>query len=252
MKICCSLVLLPFLFFGQPLFGQTPEIGIRGQVTQQGPGPISVEQADALLESVPPAVRAIRGRQLVAARSQDVDLIFHDDGVISETAIRGVPLDLRGIPIQGDDQIAAFVELLYPLFGFENNEQLILSGSSGNGYSFNQTINGMLVEPKVIHVVLGPDRTISAIRGSAILNRGFRVDHPLDAEGAMELVDRHLEEKGLSSRSKNLDEDRVYLVYKRWDDGRSLAPWWYVEKAGHPGYYVDPNGTVTSAVVVTP
>ncbi len=213
---------------------------------------ITTDQADAMLEQVPPAIRPIRERQMAAARIQGVALLFNDSVAVSQTAIRGIPLDLTGIPIYSDDQLTALVETVHPLFGFENKERLILSGPSGNGYIFHQTINGIPVESKLVNVVLGADRTISAIRGNAILDRGFRVDHPLDAAAAIRLVDEYLEQEFTTAPRGNSDTANARLVYKHWGDARSLAPWWLVEKAGHVGYYVDPDGAVSSAVMVTP
>lgn len=253
MKNYCAMALLFCLPMGQPLFGQTPEIGIRGPGTYQEPAPVTAADADAiLLEFVPSEVRPVRERQIAAARSQGVELTFRDTGTISVTAIRGVPLAFSGISIESDEQIASLMETLYPLFGFGHGEQLVLSGPSGNGYIFSETINGIPVDSTVINITLGSDRTVSAIRGAAVINRNFGADHPLDADEAVKVVERHLEQHQLSSQSRNRAEDVVHLVYRHWDEDRVLVPWWYVEKAGHSGYFVDPNGAVASAVMVTP
>lgn len=231
----------------QALFAQTPDVGIRRSGTPPAPPVISSQaQIDAArLETVPADVRPIRARQLAFARELGVDLTFSDRGRVSVTRMRGVPAFISDATITNEAQVIALAEMLYPLFGFSETERLVYSGKVGDTHRFQEEINGLPAESMTVNIAMEPDHKIYIIRGTAVMDRNFASEHFLDAQGAMEAVDRHL---GVDRPSRPDSQQEASLVYRHWDDYRTLAPWWLVDSA----WYVDPDGGVSSAVVVTP
>lgn len=261
MKNNCTIIFLLWVCTTQVACRLTPEIGIRGSELPAGElyisrgEPRSRQQLDAaMLGAVPSAVRPIRQRQLEAAREQEVDLIFSDTGQVATTAIRGVPADIRDITITSEEQMAALVDRLYPLFGFSDTEQLLyqhkVSWEQSTSYIFKEIISGLPVEPTMIYVDVGGAQKVTGIRGTAVINQNFGIDHPLDAQSAIEAVHRHMEAEGPAPSARLNFGARAHLVYKSWNDNRTLAPWWYVEPVGP--FYVDPDGVVSSAITITP
>jgi hypothetical protein len=262
MKNLCATGCLLLVCATQVLYAQTPEIGIRRSGPPPDPPAISSqeqpgvqEQLDAArLQAVPSEMRSIRQRQLEVAKEQQVyaDLHFKDNGRVSTTVMRGVPADLGDITITSEDQVIALADTLYPLFGFSGTERLIYSGKVGNTYKFIEHINGLPAELMTINIAVRPDQKISSVQGTTVLNQDFGRDHFLDEQGAIDAVNRHLEAEGMASPSRLNFDFNAYLIYKHWDDYRTLAPWWFVEHARGSLWYVDPNGVVSSAVTITP
>lgn len=252
MKIEILLIFFVMGFSANSVNAQERPRILRTQPTGDGSATVQAQEDTERLANLPDGLRIIRERQLLAARDQGVELNFRDEGNISQTSIRGVPLELQNIRLMNEDQVSILGEILAPLFGFAGSEMLIFRFKSGDAYVFEQKINGLPVDGSVITIAVGTAGEILAIRGTAILERNFDVEHALDEHAAVEEVRQFIKTQDGDPGSNQNVAWQASLVYKRWDNNQTLAPWWLVSIPRHGIYYVDPDGAVSSAIFITP
>jgi hypothetical protein len=208
-----------------------------------GPVALREQSVEARLDAlnVPPELRQVRSDQLKYASSRGVELIIVEKDGFSGTKIRGVPIEIRDMPIQGERDLELAIASLGPYLGFSSADDSLkiiekLNGGSDSRYRLEQYIDGYRTGQIMTVIVDEETSTVSRIEGFALLDHNIPKAPNQTEREAIRLVKSAIRENRIanadlgwieSSHQLDLSTDaKTWRFYRKYGGNYRLGMWW--------------------------